>query len=107
MVGDFLDHPVEDNVAGQPKDEVDPILVAPLHDLRAAVMAIAADGDPGLWPVPADATDETAQVTTHLDARGRLARAQQHGDRPARRYVVDMDRQEAAPVVMALNSESC
>ena len=96
VVGDFIDQPVEDCIAGQAKDEVDPILIVPLHDLRATVMAIAADGDAGLWPVPADATDETAQVTAHLVARGCLAGAQQHGDRSARRCVVDMDRQEAS-----------
>ena len=65
-------------------------------------MAVAADGDPGLRPVPADAADETAQMAAHLDARGRLAGAQQHGDRPARRRVVDVDRQEAALVVMGI-----
>ena len=65
-------------------------------------MAVAADGDPGLWPVPSDAADQAAQVTADLGARGRLAGAQQHGDRPARRRVVDMDRQEAALVVMGI-----
>ena len=65
-------------------------------------MAVATDGDPGLWPVAADATNQTTQVTAHLDARGRLAGAQQYGDRPARRRVVDMDRQETALVVMGI-----
>ncbi len=31
-------------------------------------MAVAADGDPGVGPVPADATDQAAQVTADLDA---------------------------------------
>jgi hypothetical protein len=39
----------------------------------------AADGDPGLWPVPADTADETALVTAYLRARGRLSGTQQHG----------------------------
>jgi hypothetical protein len=34
--------------------------------------------------------------------RGRTARAEQHGDRPACRRVVDMDRQETALVVMGI-----
>src|SRR5436189_148710 len=59
VVGGFVNQPVEHSVAGQAEDEVDPILVAPLHDLRAAVMAVTTDGDPGLGPVPADETDET------------------------------------------------
>src|SRR5271167_4230969 len=87
---------------GRPKTKSTPFSSHHFHDLRAAVMAVAANGDPGLWPVPADATDETTQVTAHLDARGRLAGAQQHGDRPARRRVVDMDRQETALVVMGV-----
>src|SRR5437868_8722022 len=39
----------------------------------------AADGDPGLWPVPSDTADETALVTAYLRARGRLSGTQQHG----------------------------
>ena len=38
VVGGLIDMPVEHGVAGRAKDEVDPILVAPLHDLRAAVI---------------------------------------------------------------------
>src|SRR5215216_6439969 len=63
VVGRRIDQPVEHGVAGQTEDEVDAILVAPLHDLRASVMAIASDRDAGLRPVPANAIDETAQVT--------------------------------------------
>src|SRR6266403_1374299 len=83
VVRGLIDQPVEHAVAREAKDEVEVVLVAPFHDLRAAVMTVASDRDPGLRPVPADATDETAQVTADLDARGRLAGAQQHGDRPA------------------------
>src|SRR6266446_3744167 len=46
--------------------EVDAILVAPFHDLGAAVMAVGADGDPGLWPMLPYATDQAAQVTADL-----------------------------------------
>ena len=31
-------------------------------------MAVAADGNPGQWPVQPDATDQAAQVTTDLGA---------------------------------------
>jgi hypothetical protein len=70
-------------------------------------MAVAADGDPGLWPVPPDATDQAAQVTAHLGARGRFAPGRNStatGSSP----FVDMDRQ--ALVVMCVeqrDSESC
>jgi hypothetical protein len=73
-----------------------------LHDLGATVMPVAADGNPGVWPVPADATNQPTQMTTCLGARGRLAGAQQHGDRPACRRVVDVDRHETALVVMSV-----
>jgi hypothetical protein len=107
VVGGFIYQPVEHRVAGQTKDKVDAVLVAPFHDLRATVMAVASDRDPGLRPVLPDAAYKTPEVTAHLDARGRLAGAQKHGDRTARRRVVDVDWQEAALVLMALNSESC
>src|SRR4030081_2535983 len=75
VVGGLIDQPVEHAVAREAKDEVEVVLVAPFQNLRAAVMTVASDRDPGLRPVPADATDETAQVTAGLDARGRLAGA--------------------------------
>src|SRR2546430_14325337 len=99
VVGGLIDQPVEHGVAGQTEDEVDAILVAPLHDLRAAVMTVAADGDARRRPVLPYAADQPAQVTADLDARGRLAGAQQHGDRTACRGLVDMDRQKAAVYV--------
>jgi hypothetical protein len=68
VVGRRINQPVEHRVAGQTKDKVDVVLVAPFHDLRATVMAVASDRDPGQRPVPADAMDETAQVTTDLGA---------------------------------------
>src|ERR1700704_4033615 len=79
VVRGLIDQPVEHAVAREAKDEVEVVLVAPFHDLRTAVMTVASDRDPGLRPVPADATDETAQVTADLDAprascRGAAAR---------------------------------
>src|SRR3954454_1501437 len=102
VVGSFIDQPVEHGVAGQTEDEVDAILVAPLHDLRAAVMTVAADGHARRRPVLPYAAVQPAQVTADLDARGRLGGAQQHGDRTACRGLVDMDRQKAALIVMGV-----
>ncbi len=53
-------------------------------------------------PVLPYAADQPAQVTADLDARWRLAGAQQHRDRTAGRRVIDVDRQEAALVVMGV-----
>src|SRR6202158_4596235 len=63
VVGRRIDQPVEHGVAGQTKDKVDVVLVAPLHDLRATVMAVAADGDARRRPVLSYAADQPAQVT--------------------------------------------
>ena len=81
---------------------VDAVRLAPVHDLRPAIVAVAADGDAGRRPMAADRPDETAHVTAHLDAGGRLARPQDHGHRTAGRRIVDVDRQEAALVVVGI-----
>ena len=46
-----------------------------------AVITVAANGDARRRPVLPYAADQPAQMTADLDARGRLAGAQQHGDR--------------------------
>ena len=88
--------------AGQTKDEIDAVFFAPRHHLWAAVMAIAADGDVRLRPVFADAMHEAAQMAAYLFARGRLAGAQQDGDRPGGRRVIDVDRQKATLIIMRI-----
>ena len=50
----------------------------------------------------ADAMHETPEMTTDLLTGRRLARTQDHGNRTACRGVVDMDRQEAALIVMGI-----
>ena len=65
-------------------------------------MAVAAQQDAGFRPATTDASDEASQMAAHLDARRRLAGAQDNGDRPAPIGVVDVDRQEAALVVMGI-----
>jgi hypothetical protein len=63
-------------------------------------MAVAADGDVGLRPVPADAGDQAVEKLAHLLARRGLAGAQDHSDRSPGRRIVDMDRQKAALIVV-------
>ena len=67
IVGGLIDSAVECDVAGEAKDEVDAVLVAPFHDLLAAIMPVAPDGEPSLWPVPPDAADQAAQMTANLE----------------------------------------
>jgi hypothetical protein len=85
-----------------PKRKSMPFSFAPRHHLWATVMAIATDRDMGLRPVFADAMHEATQMAAHLAARGRPAGAQQDGDRPGGRHVIDVDRQKATRIVMRI-----
>ena len=79
--GRLIDQPVEHGVAGQTEDEVDPVLVAPLHHFGAAIMAVAANGDAGVGPMTTDHAHETSQMIAYLLPRRALARPQQYRHR--------------------------
>ena len=98
VISGVIDRPVERG----PKDIVDSVVVAPRHDLGTAVMTVTPDGDACRRPVPADASDQAAQVAADLLARGRLAGTQDDRDRAAGCGVVDVDRQETAFIVMRI-----
>src|SRR5271155_3908239 len=53
-------------VGRQAKDIGDVILFAPVHDLLAAVMTVAAKRDPRRRPVHANTPDKAADVTANL-----------------------------------------
>ena len=101
-IGDVLELVGQRLGAGEAEDIVDAVRLAEVHDLGPAIVAVAADGDPGRGPVAADRPDETAQMAAHLLARRCLARPQDHRDRAGRGRVVDVDRQKAALVVMGV-----
>src|SRR6266404_5550920 len=60
VVGGRLDGTSQYRIAGQTEDEIDAVFFAPRHHLRAAVMAVAANGQVGVRPVFAEAADEAA-----------------------------------------------
>src|SRR5438874_11501593 len=68
-------------------------------------MAAAARPDLDPWPAGADATDYVAQHQCHLGPVGRLARAQDNRHWLTGRRLVNVDRQQAAAVVMGI--EQC
>src|SRR6516162_4404970 len=76
IVGDGLHEPVEDSIAGKPKDVIDAVRLTPAHRLLAAVMAVAADGDVRVGPMPTHAADEAAQPAANFLARWRFAGAE-------------------------------
>ena len=57
IIGGLLDQSVEDFVAGQAENVIDPVGLAERHHFRAAVMAVAADGQPRMWPMLPDPAD--------------------------------------------------
>jgi len=65
-------------------------------------MAVATDGDPGRWPVRADAADDPAQMAAHFLAGWRFSRSQNDCHGAPRGGVVNMDRKEAALIVMRI-----
>ncbi len=102
VVADLPGEAVQRRIAGQPEDEVDAVVLAPVHRLVAAVMAVPAEGQPGARPVPADTADKVLQQGADLDPRGRLAGAQEDRHRPAALDMVDVHRQKAPGVVVGV-----
>ncbi len=92
---------------GQAEDVIDSIGLAPFHRLGSGVVAIASERDARPRPALTDMAHEPAQMSAHFDARRGLAGAQHDCDGTRALGVIDMDRQKAAFVVMALKSESC
>src|SRR5665213_1306917 len=87
-------------VAGQAEDVADPIALAPRHTLRPAVVAVAPDQDIDAWPAGANCAHDVAQHQADLGAVRCLARPQENRDRLGRNRLVDVDRHEAAAVMM-------
>ncbi len=102
IVGDVVGEAVQRGVAGQAEDEVDSVVLAPVDRLAAAVMAVAAEGQPGARPVAADAPGQVLEKDADLDARRRLARAHENRHRLSALNMVDVHRQEAAGVVVGV-----
>ena len=102
VVGDVVCEAVQHAIARQAEDVVDAVVLAPRHGLGPAVVAVSPEGEPGARPVPADAAHQVLEEGADLGARRRLARAQENRHRLAALHVVDVDRQEAASVVVGV-----
>src|SRR5512132_213477 len=102
--GAFLeagDMPPEHASGGEAEHVVEAVRLAPVHDVRAGVMAVGAKEDLHLRPVGSDRADEAAQKRPDLDAIRPLGRAQEGGDE-ATLGIEDDDRLEAVVVVMGV-----
>ena len=89
-------------IARETEDVVDAVLLAPGHGLRAAVVGVSPEDDPGARPVAADAADQVLDEGANLGPRRRLARAQENRHRLAALHMVDVHGQEAARVVIGV-----
>ena len=101
-IGDVFDLGGQCRRAGDAEQRVEAVLIAEVHEFRSAVVTVAPDGQAGPGPVAADAAIQSAQISRRLPARGRLARPQDNRDGSAGGGVVDVDRQEAALVVVGM-----
>ena len=70
--------------------------------MRAAVVGVSPEDEPGVGPVPADAADQMLEEGADLRPGRRLARAQQDRHRLAAFHMVDVHGREAAPVVVGV-----
>ena len=77
-------------------------MLAPIHHRAAPIMAIASDGDLSCRPVAADAADEPAQMAAHFLVGRRFAWPQNDCDGASGSGVVNMDRKEAALIIMRI-----
>ena len=102
VVGDAVCEAVQHGIARQAEDVVDAVLLAPRHGLGPAVVAVSPEGEPGARPVPADAAHQVLEEGADLDARRRLARAQENRHRLAALDMIDVDGQETASVVVGV-----
>ena len=87
---------------GQAEDVGDALAFAPVHDFRAGIVAVAAKGDPGCWPMLSDTSGQPAEMASDLDPARRLAGTQDHGDRAGAFGVIDVDRQETPFIVISV-----
>src|SRR6185437_7010562 len=100
IVGSDLDKAAQHGIAWQAEYIIHFVDLAPRHHLRTAIVTIATDGETRGRPMAADATHQTTQMTADFVSRWCLAGPQQHRHRPRGGGLVDVDRQEAAFVIM-------
>src|SRR5208283_1066962 len=105
LVGLGEDQGVQRFVPGQAEDVTDGIFLAPVHGLAPAIVAVTANSDDGVWPVPPDAPHQAAQMGADLLTAGGFAGTQDGDDAMTRGGVVDVDRREATLVVMRVYVE--
>src|SRR5471030_2638883 len=102
VVSDLVDFSGEWLGTGQTEDVVDAVVLAPRHRLRPSIVPVATERNSRLVPPRPNVTYQAAQMGTDLDAARGLAGPQHDRHGPALLRVIDVDRQEAAFVIMSV-----
>src|ERR1700732_3582073 len=102
VVGDLVGFSGGRLGTGKTKDVVDAVVLAPRHRLRPSIVPVATERNSRLVPPRPDVPYQAAQMGAHLDAARGLAGPQHDRHGPALLRVVDVDRQEAAFVLMSV-----
>src|SRR5674476_1311907 len=102
VVSDLVDFSGERLGARQTEDVVDAVVLAPCHRLRPSIVPVATERNSRLVPPRADMPYQAAKMGTDLDAARRLTGPQYDRHGPALLRVIDVDRQEAAFVIMSV-----
>src|SRR5674476_472957 len=100
VVSDLVDFSGERLGARQAEYVVDAVVLAPCHRLRPSIVPVATERNSRLVPPRADVPYQAAKMGTDLDAARGLAGPQYDRHGPALLRVIDVDRQEAAFVIM-------
>src|SRR3954453_9961454 len=93
--------PMERLGAGQAEDVAVSFPFTPVHDLRAGIMAVTAQGDPDHRPVGPDASDHALEQGQDLPAARPFGGTQHGRDQPAA-GIEDHDRLKAVLVVVGI-----
>src|ERR1700745_4170726 len=102
VVSELVDFFGERLGTGQTEDVVDAVVLTPRHRLRPSIVPVATERNSRLVPSRADVPYQASKMGTHLDAARRLAGPQDDRHGPARLRVIDVDRQEAAFVIVSV-----
>src|ERR1700680_248852 len=100
ILGEIADPVQQHCVAGEAKDVAGALALAPRHRLGPAVVAVAAHQNLDRRPAGADAADHVTQHQGYLGPVRRLARTQDDRHRLAGGGFIDVDRLEAAAVII-------
>src|SRR6202040_4230328 len=102
VVSGLVDFSGERLGTGQTEDVVDAVVLTPRHRLPPSIVPVATERNSRLVPSRPDVPYQASKMSTHLSAAWGLAGPQHDRHGSALLRVVDVDRQEAAFVIMSV-----